>query len=129
MNQYLLPISISLAMGLVSFFLITFLDSTMNKGMIFDWYYQWLKNHIQPLSPKLAKFLGMCPLCWGFWFTLTLFFLIYQPQLQLPTWCLLITLGTTEFLLIKQFLENPQNTTPTPTKKKKKIKKFPKKHK
>jgi hypothetical protein len=62
-------------LGIMNARLVVFIDFCFNTGNIFDWYYKKLL-HLSPKHPKLAKVLGMCPVCMGFWvgvFTFSIF--------------------------------------------------------
>lgn len=50
-----------------------FIDFCFNEGNVLDFYYLWIITYIEPLYPKLAKPLGVCNVCFNFWFSTFLF--------------------------------------------------------
>jgi hypothetical protein len=98
----ILYIAIGLLLGLVNTMLVFFIDFCFNEQNIFDWYYLFLLRHVQPKYPKLAKPLGLCPVCMGFWVGLGVFSLL-ALTLSLPVWVFLPFTAASSFTLIKLF--------------------------
>jgi hypothetical protein len=66
-------ILIFIILGISSGLFSKFIDFCFNEGNIFDFYYLFIITHIEPVSPKLAKMLGVCNTCFNFWFSTFLF--------------------------------------------------------
>jgi len=62
-----------LLLGVSSALFSKFIDFCFNEGNIFDFYYLWVITNIEPLYPKLAKIMGVCNICFNFWFSSFLF--------------------------------------------------------
>lgn len=94
---------ISTAMlGMASFYLVVFLDFCLNEGNIFDWWYILILDYVKPKSPKWAKVLAMCPVCFGFWVSTALFFL-YHFELGIGTAFYFPYIAVAQYNLIKKF--------------------------
>ena len=60
-------------LGISSGIFSKFIDFCFNEGNVLDFYYLWVITVIEPLYPKLAKPLGVCNVCFNFWFSTFLF--------------------------------------------------------
>ncbi len=71
-----------------------FLDFCFNQDNIFDFYYSSLLRFSEK-HPKLAKPLGLCAVCMGFWLSFGWFALLYKLQpislLYLPIYVVIAT--------------------------------------
>lgn len=103
-SLFITNLIISITVGYICYCLVLFIDFTMNDGNIMDWYYAIIKNYVYPKHPKIAKVLGMCPICFGFWVTLFIFMWL---DYYLPTnlFFYVMCIGFTEGLLINKFLK------------------------
>lgn len=97
-----------LFLGVCNYGLVVFIDFCFNEGNIFDWYYIFLLDRIKPKSPKIAKMLGLCAVCFGFWVGL-FSYILYWRYLNVPPVGFLIFTAISEFLLINQFVWNDEN--------------------
>lgn len=81
-----------------------FLDFCFNEGNIFDFYYSYLQR-LEDKHPKLAKPLGLCGVCMGFWLSFGWWILLVSiapvSGLFLPIY---IVIATT--LLMKHFIKD-----------------------
>ena len=66
---------LSILIGYSSAYISKILDYSFNKGNILDFYYIFLLKYIEPISPKLAKPLGMCIKCFSIWICFIVFFI------------------------------------------------------
>jgi hypothetical protein len=82
--------------------LVFFIDFCFNEQNILDWYYLFLLKHVQPKYPKLAKPLGLCPVCMGFWVGVGVFSIIALAA-SLPFWVFLPFTAVSSFTTIKLF--------------------------
>jgi hypothetical protein len=89
-------------LGITSFYLVVFLDFCTNDGNIFDWYYILILNYIKPKSPKWAKVLAMCPICFGFWVS-TALFVLYHFKLGIDIAFYFPYIALCQYNLIKKF--------------------------
>ncbi len=81
-----------------------FIDFCFNDDNILDFYYQFLKQKVKPKHPKLAKILGMCIVCFGFWIATLFFILVNLTAFNFSYWFLyyLIYIGFHQYELIKK---------------------------
>ena len=92
----------AMLLGLINFALVVFIDFCFNEGNILDWYYSLLISRVQPRSPKLAKVLGMCPVCMGFWVGLAVYAMHWKYLGLHPIGFIAFT-AVSQYLLIKKF--------------------------
>lgn len=94
-------LTISITLGIVNNYFIRFIDWCFNEGNIFSNYYIFLLEKVKPVAPNLSKVMGLCIVCFGFWFNIVLFFFYYKIFL-IPTPIFIIPyLGVSQWLLIK----------------------------
>lgn len=72
----LLNLIIYIILGITSGLFIKFIDFCFNDGNIFDFYYAFVL-WVETKSKKLAKVMGLCSYCYGFWVG-TFLFILYQ---------------------------------------------------
>lgn len=89
--------------GITSGFINYFIDFCFNDGNIFDFYYKWVKSKIFPNHPKLAKVLGICPICFGFWVSITIFFIYKYFIPEIPYILIIPYMATSTFTTLKVF--------------------------
>lgn len=94
----------SMLLGYCSYYLVVFIDFTMNDKNIFDWYYKWLLNKVEPKFPKISKMIGMCAVCFGFWGA-TFIFTLYHYLLEIDMIYYIPYISVCEYYLIKKFAE------------------------
>ena len=94
----------AMLLGLCSYYFIVFIDFTFNDKNIFDWYYKWLLNKVEPNRPKLAKVFGMCAVCFGFWVA-TFIFIVYHYLLKIDAIYYIPYISICEYYLIKKFTQ------------------------
>lgn len=73
-SNILLNLIIYVILGITSGMLVKFIDFCFNEGNIFDFYYIFVL-WVETKSKKMAKLLGLCPHCYGFWVSSGLFFI------------------------------------------------------
>jgi hypothetical protein len=100
----LLEFTLILLLGAANFCTVTFIDFCFNEGNILDFYYQWVLDQVEPRNEKLAKVLGTCPVCFGFWVGLVAYCL-YAYYFNLPIIGFIPFISLSEYLLIKRFAE------------------------
>lgn len=84
METILLTIILFSLLGLGNGLFIYFIDFCFNEGNIFDFYYNFIVDKVSIRYPGLAKVLGMCMACFGFWLSFLLYFAyIYTMGLNL----------------------------------------------
>lgn len=91
----------TMLLGMCSYYLIIFIDFSMNDKNIFDWYYKWLLNKVEPTHPKLSKLLGMCVVCFGFWIA-SFLFILYHYYLKMDIIYYIPYIVVCEYYLIKK---------------------------
>lgn len=96
----LIEVVTAIVLGLTSGMFNYFLEFTFYEGNILDFYYDFLEEHIQPRSPKLAKVMGLCMICMGFW--LSVFFFVLVNQMVHLQWVMIIPfMGVASFVTRK----------------------------
>jgi hypothetical protein len=95
-------LTFSLVLGILGAFLVYFLDFCFNEGNIFDWYYLWVLRKVEPAHPRVAKVLGLCPICFGFWVGLG-YYLICCSILNMPYEFYFIFMPVNSFTVMKLF--------------------------
>lgn len=91
----------AILLGFINYFLVVFIDFCFNEGNILDFYYRWLLR-LETTRPKLAKLLGICPICMGFWVGVGVYTL-YWKYLHVHPIGFLGFIAVSQYLLIKRF--------------------------
>lgn len=94
---------VTITLGLTSGMFNYFFDFTLYEGNIFDFYYDFLLNKVMPKSPKLAKLMGICMVCLGFWLSL-LFFCLVNMAIHL-NWIMIIPFMSVASFVTRKLLE------------------------
>lgn len=94
----------ALALGACNYCLVLFIDFCFNEGNVLDWYYSLIVDRVKPRSPKLAKLLATCPVCFGFWVGVACF-VLYWKYLGLAPVYFIPFAGVSQFLLLKRFTD------------------------
>lgn len=88
-------------LGIMNSLFVIFIDFSMNEDNILDWYYKLIMTIN---NQKIAKLLGGCIVCFGFWINLICFNLYYFLLLDLPfSWKYILIIpyiGISQFILI-----------------------------
>jgi hypothetical protein len=103
MEIILFNIFITTLISFISSFYISFIDFCFNEGNIFDWYYKFLLK-LEDKYPKLAKPLGLCPICFGFWFNLIFFCIVNILLFKISFIYIILSIGINSFINMKLFL-------------------------
>ena len=78
---------ISATLGFINYGIIKVIDFCFNDGNIFDWYYRWLLT----IPKKIAKPLGLCLKCMGFWVNLIIFVVIKYRIFDIPLYYFIVS--------------------------------------
>jgi hypothetical protein len=100
-------IIVAVILAVVASFLVKFIDFAFNDGNLFDWYYKWLLNKVKPIYPKLAKPLGLCPICFGFWIGL-IYYMFLAILLDIPFEFYWVFMPVNSFSTMKLFKEEEE---------------------
>lgn len=101
----LINIIVSCLIGGINALFVIFIDFCFNDGNIFDWYYQFIKTKIKPNYPYLAKPLGLCPICMGFWIGVLVFSLFSLLVYPLNIFYFIPFISVSSGILIKKFID------------------------
>lgn len=85
--MFIQALIIFIVLGISSGILSYFIDFCFNDGNIFDFYYNWIVDYVEPVYPKLAKPLGLCNVCFNFWvstFLFVMYYIIFSSVFLLP---------------------------------------------
>jgi len=93
----------ALVLAVLNYFLVVFIDFCFNENNILDWYYRFLMIRVEPLSRKLAKVLGLCAVCMGFWVGVGVYSLHFWYLGLHPLGFIAFT-ALSQYLLIKRFV-------------------------
>lgn len=93
------------ALAYANFYLIRFVDFCLQDGNIFDFWGNYVRNVLVEKNRKLAKVLGWCPICYGFWLSL-ITFTFFHLTFKIPVEFVLPYVSITEYLLIKHFYDD-----------------------
>jgi hypothetical protein len=102
MEIILFNIFIVIFISFISSCYIYFIDFCFNDGNIFDWYYKILLQ-LETKYPKLVKPLGLCPICFGFWFNLIFFTLVNLLFFKISFFYIIFSIGINSFINMKIF--------------------------
>ena len=94
----------ALILGFINYYLVIFIDFCFNENNILDWYYRFILTRVEPRSRKLAKVLGMCAVCMGFWVGVGVYSL-HCWYLGLHPVGFIAFVALNQYLLIKRFVD------------------------
>ena len=92
---------LSVVIGFCSAQLTKVLDFSFNEGNIFDWYYVFLLEYVEPISKKLAKPLGTCIKCFSVWVCFFVFG-IFCLFTTIPWYYILLSQGFSAYKIYRE---------------------------